>query len=133
MGRSGYSDGCDGWELVRWRGAVDSALRGTRGQAFLREALAALDAMPAKELIRGDLVTREGCCLLGAVAQSRGLQTERVDVGDRDELAELFGIAPAMAAEIMFVNDDYDNYWKATPAQRFARVRAWVAEQIKGE
>ena len=34
MSRSGYTDECDGWELVRWRGAVNSAIRGKRGQAF---------------------------------------------------------------------------------------------------
>ena len=28
MSRSGYTDECDGWELVRWRGAVNSAIRG---------------------------------------------------------------------------------------------------------
>lgn len=58
MSRSGYSDDYDGdnWDLIRWRGAVTSAIRGKRGQAFLREALAALDAMPEKQLIAGDLV-----------------------------------------------------------------------------
>lgn len=24
MGRSGYHDGCEGWDLIRWRGAVAS-------------------------------------------------------------------------------------------------------------
>lgn len=59
MSRSGYTEDCDGWDLIRWRGAVASAIRGKRGQAFLREALAALDAMPEKQLISHDLVAFE--------------------------------------------------------------------------
>lgn len=45
MSRSGYSDDCDHIEL--WRAAVDAAVSGKRGQAFLRELLGALDAMRA--------------------------------------------------------------------------------------
>jgi hypothetical protein len=57
MSRSGYTEECeDNWQTIRWRGAVKSAIRGKRGQAFLREMLAALDAMPEKRLIAGDLV-----------------------------------------------------------------------------
>lgn len=61
MSRSGYSEDYDGdhWDLIRWRGAVASSIRGKRGQAFLREALAALDAMPEKKLITGDLIAFE--------------------------------------------------------------------------
>lgn len=33
MSRSGYSEDLDMWDLIRWRGAVKSALRGKRGQA----------------------------------------------------------------------------------------------------
>ena len=60
MSRSGYSEDCDGWALVRWRGAVKSAIRGQRGQAFLRELLAALDAIPDKRLIAEELVDAQG-------------------------------------------------------------------------
>lgn len=46
MSRSGYSDDCDDpLQEGRWRAAVNSAIRGKRGQAFLREALAALVAV----------------------------------------------------------------------------------------
>jgi hypothetical protein len=41
MSRSGYSDDCDGWALIRWRGAVNSAIKGRRGQQALREIVAA--------------------------------------------------------------------------------------------
>lgn len=61
MSRSGYSD--DGWDdesaqwaSIRYAGALKSAIRGKRGQTFLKELLAALDAMPVKRLIREHLV-----------------------------------------------------------------------------
>ena len=60
MSRSGYTD--DGWDdesaqwaSIRYAGALKSAMRGKRGQAFLKELLAALDAMPVKRLIREHL------------------------------------------------------------------------------
>jgi len=57
MSRSGYVDDMsDEWAAIRYRGAVSSAVRGKRGQAFLREMLAALDAMPEKRLAAGALV-----------------------------------------------------------------------------
>ena len=37
MNRSGYTEEGDNWSVVRWRGAVKAAIRGKRGQAFLRE------------------------------------------------------------------------------------------------
>lgn len=48
MSRSGYSN--DGENIAMWRGQVASAIRGKRGQAFLRELVEALDAMPEKRL-----------------------------------------------------------------------------------
>jgi hypothetical protein len=56
MSRSGYSDDCeDVLAWGRWRGRVASAIRGKRGQAFLKELLAALDALPEKRLVANDL------------------------------------------------------------------------------
>lgn len=48
MSRSEYSENLDSWSLIRWRGQVVSAIRGKRGQAFLRELVDALEAMPEK-------------------------------------------------------------------------------------
>jgi hypothetical protein len=137
MSRSGYNE-CDGWELIRWRGQVASAIKGKRGQAFLRELVAALDAVPGKRLIANSFQTETGeVCALGAVGRARdALMT---DLGpdewgeiDRDKVADRFDIAMAMAAEIMWVNDDSDYYPRAieTPEQRWARVRAWAVKQI---
>ena len=53
MSRSGYSDDYEGLGL--YRQTVENALRGKRGQAFLRELLEALDALDEKKLIEGYL------------------------------------------------------------------------------
>lgn len=131
MSRSGYSDDCDGWSLIRWRGAVNAAINGKRGQAFLREMLATLDAMPEKRLIADDLVDEGGSvCAIGSVGVARGVNMDAIDPHDRDQVAQAFGIAPAMAAEIEFINDRDYCWAPETPEQRFARVRAWAAKQL---
>jgi hypothetical protein len=132
MSRSGYSDDCGGWGLIMWRGAVNSAIKGKRGQAFLREMLEALDALPEKKLISSELKNDVGeVCALGSVGVRRGLDMEPIDLDDREGVAKAFGIAEAMAAEIMFINDDEFAYWNVTPEKRYARVRAWVVEHLK--
>lgn len=152
MSRSGYSDDY-GWDdhlaLGRWRGAVASALRGARGQAFLREMADALDAMSEKRLLAEVIVCPNGVCAMGAVAARRGIGPDRfydeenvppeqigqpigdaIDIRDREAVAKLLGIAPALSAEIAYVNDE--GTWKEeTPEERWTRVRAWVAKKIK--
>ena len=134
MSRSGYNEDCgSGWELIRWRGAVSSAIKGGRGQAFLKEMLEALDALPEKRLVANALVTPEGCCAMGAVALKRGTDTSNVEPYERDQVAELFGIAEALAAEVAYINDDSFSYRQEAPEQRFVRVRAWVVKQIRSD
>lgn len=136
MSRSGYSDDCDGWALIRWRGAVSSAMRGKRGQAFLRELLETLDAMPERRLLAITINTNEGVCALGSVTRARGIDTSDLDsidpyddAGDSGEaLAKRLGIASAMAREIVFMNDE--GWYGETPEGRWNRMRAWVAEQL---
>lgn len=107
MSRSGYSDDCDGWALIRWRGAVESAIRGKRGQQLLREIAAALDAMPEKELAAESLVTADGeVCALGAVGRVRGIDLAALDPEDPYQVAEAFGVAPALVKEIVYLNDE---------------------------
>ena len=127
VSRSGYSDECE--HVWLWMGAVKRALHGKRGQAFLREIVAALDALPNKRLIRDELVNEAGeCCAIGAVAIYRGLDTSELGYHDPSDVGEAFGIASSMAAEIEFRNDeDFDN---VTPERRFELMRAWVVEQI---
>ena len=114
-----------------WRGAVSSAIRGKRGQTFLRELLAALDSLPEKKLIAGELQDEGGSvCALGAIGAARGVNMRDVDPYDREGVAATFNIAPALAAEIMFENDN-DFGWKdQTEGERFASVRKWVVEQL---
>jgi hypothetical protein len=135
MSRSGYNDDCDDDEKIGlYRQAVDRSIRGKRGQAFLREMAAAMDAMPAKELIAEQLVSDSGeVCAIGAVCQARGLDVSDVDYEENPEaVAEAVGIATALAAEIQYWNDE--GSWKPeTPAERWQRMRKWVAENIRGE
>lgn len=135
MSRSSYSDDCDGWDLIRWRGAVASAIRGRRGQAFLREMLAALDAMPEKRLIRGRFIENGEACALGVVALARGCDVSKVDPEDSEQVAGAFGISEALAAEIEYENDEFYDYGLGaaiySPGERLWRhMRAWVAENI---
>jgi len=145
MSRSNYSDDCE--NLGLWRGAVQRATFGYRGQAFLRKLRDALDAMPDKRLIADAIKDEHGnVCALGAVDPT-------VEIYHAEELAEHFGIARALAAEIVYINDErgegdwvrgegpaqnpwgYPPYvWVAcTPEERWRQVRAWVGEQIIGE
>jgi hypothetical protein len=130
MSRSGYSDGLSQGELACWRGAVASAMRGRRGQAFLRDMLAALDSLPAKRLIPSALVARDGeCCAMGAVALKRGLDLSGVDATEPEHVSDAFGIARAMAQEIAYENDECGPA-RETPEQRWSRMRAWVEGEI---
>jgi len=127
MSRSGYTDDDEGLGL--WRGQVASAIRGKRGQAFLRELLDALDAMPEKRLIRDELRKDGAVCAIGAVGAKRGIELEALDPEDYDKLAEVFGIARQLVQEIEWMNDEV--VWNASPEARWHRVRDWCAENVK--
>ena len=132
--RSGYDDGYDNWALVRYRGAVASAIRGRRGQGFLREMLAALDAMPQQRLIGESFAADGNVCALGAVCASRGVEPPPDwscrEGGLAAEAADTLGIARALAAEVMSQNDEGGPY-RESPEWRWRRMRRWVAEQLR--
>lgn len=129
MSRHGYTDDNDDpLALGRWRAQVKSAIRGNRGQAFLRELADAMDAMTEKVLIAKDLVIPDGCCAIGVVCKSRGLDVSRVDPDDPDQVAATVGIARQMAMEIEYENDE--GGWQETDEQRWQRMRRWVNSQI---
>jgi hypothetical protein len=166
MSRSGYTDDNDDPRAHgRWRGTVKRALEGQRGQALLRDLVQALDAMKDKRLYSGSFATAEGeFCTLGALGAKRG--TKMDDLGDGDEcdtvlVGQRFGVAPAMVAEIMYLNDQYmvdERKWITVElcgpvrpyypdwgrhtrevsvhndnhaAERWQRMRAWAAEHLK--
>jgi hypothetical protein len=134
MSRSGYSDDIDDqWAHIRWRGAVSSALRGAKGQSFLKELDGALDALPEKKLVANEL-EGDGCfCALGAVGKARGIDLAKIDTYDHESLSKTFGIAPAMAQEIMWINDDEAATWRGEDqdAQRWQEVKNWIKKEIK--
>ena len=127
MSRSGYSDDCDGWSLIMYRGAVASATKGRRGQRLLRELLAAIDAMPDKRLIANDLEASGEVCALGALGRQRRLDMSGLDPEDAKYCAKVFGIAPALLREIVYENDEF---YRETPEHRYTRMREWVDSQI---
>ncbi|WJN61310.1 hypothetical protein [Pseudomonas sp. SO81] len=135
MSRSGYSDDCGGWSLICWRGAVNSAIKGKRGQQALREIRDALDAMPVKELAAESLVTADGqFCTLGALGAARGMPLDTLIPDDPEGVAEKFGIATAMVREIVYENDECGPWQpypeKESPAARWKRMRNWVDQHI---
>ena len=166
MSRSGYTDeNDDPLACGRWRQAVKRSIEGRRGQAMLRELVEALDAMEDKRLYPGSFATPEGeFCALGVLGAKRGTQVS--DLGDEDEcdptmVGQRFNIAPAMAAEIMYLNDEYlVDCWKwvdieicgpvrpgypdwgrhkrsvrvhndSHAIERWARIRAWAVENLE--
>jgi hypothetical protein len=131
MSRSGYSDDLDMGELALYRGNVASAIRGKRGQSFLRELASAMDAMPVKELIAGQLINEQGqCCAIGTVFKARGTDVSDIDYEEPACVGDAAGIAWQLAAEIEFENDE--RIWKPeTPAERWQRMRKWVDENLK--
>ena len=129
MSRAQYGEDIDGWDLIRWRGAVAKAIKGKRGQAFLREMLIALDALPDKRLIAHELEKDGEVCAIGSVGKARGIDLSTVDPEDYGGVAATFGVSRALVREIEFVNDDWLGY-RETPEQRFQLVRSWVAKHI---
>lgn len=127
MGRAGYTDDFDDhWSLIRWRGVVASAMRGKRGQAFLRELIASLDALPEKRLIADALVEADGAvCAIGSVGKARGIDMQALDPDDYDQIADAFGINHALVREIEYMNDEWGAF-NQTPEQRWTRMREWA-------
>jgi hypothetical protein len=94
--------------------------------------LKALDALPEKKLIAKELSDPYdgSVCALGAVGKARGIDMEPIDPEDIETVAGVFGIAGALAKEIVYLNDEW-SYRTETPERRFERLREWVAENIR--
>lgn len=137
MSRSGYSE--DYEEQFPNAGAlyhtsVLNAIHGKRGQKFMKELVSALDAMPEKRLIADELVQEGAVCAIGAVGLARGIDMAGMNPEDADAVGAAFGIAPSMAREIVFENDEAGSYYSSkteTPEQRWQRMRDWAALHLK--
>lgn len=111
MSRSGWTEvEFDSEEDVlsygRTRARVASAIRGKRGQAFLKELLAVLEAMPEKKLIDSELQTAQGdVCAMGAVMKARGIDMTDIDIEDYESIGDLVGINHHLVSEIEWEND----------------------------
>ena len=134
MSRSGYSDDLDNWPMIKWRGMVASATRGKRGQQFFRDLLSALDAMPHKRLIAHELAKDGEVCAIGSLGVARGVDMSALDPEEPESVASAFNIATPLAQEVVYENDE-NGPWSRdeSPEQRWTRMRAWVAKQIKPE
>jgi hypothetical protein len=143
MSRSGYTDDYDDADIAMWRGQVVSAIRGKRGQAFLRDLLAALEALPDKRLIAGHM-EKDGCvCATGALGKARGVDMTAIDklVEAEDDydsdlvgyaVARAFDIAQPLAREVLFMNDEGSWYWvPESDEQRYERMVKWVKSKIR--
>ena len=121
----------------RYEAAKRSTLRGKRGQVFLRELVAALDALPQPELSEGALGDRRtGCvCALGAVALAQGESFADLAQDDGnwspDEAAEWYSISPTLANEIISANDGWrDGNTVDVRRSRWRHVRAWAVRHL---
>ena len=115
MSRHGYTED-EPWDVADmlrqagWRQAVRNAIKGKRGQAFLRELRDALEAMPVHELAAQSFTRGGEVCALGSVMLKRGLDASAIEMVEDDdesepvyeEAAAMLKIAPCMAAQIMY-------------------------------
>ncbi len=151
MSRSGYIDDDGDGSIAMWRGQVASATRGRRGQKFFSDLIASLDAMPEKRLITKNLEKEGEVCALGALGRARGITMTDLDPEDPHQVSHAFDIAHQLAAEVVYMNDEYFNYiWDVpnpdtspgkprhlrrdyTPEERWKKMRDWAAGQLKLE
>lgn len=131
MSRSGYIDDMeDQWAMIRYRGQVASAINGKRGQAFLRDLLAALDVMPEKRLVSGVLEDGDNVCAIGALGRAREVDMSELDPDDSAAVSATFNIADQLAREVVYMNDEC---YYGTSEERWHYMRDWIASQIKKE
>jgi hypothetical protein len=140
---SRYSD-CDDYDWEPWMegqaaGALQSAIRGRRGQRLLRDLIAGLDALPVPELAAGALEDPEtGCvCALGAVRLQRGPEAVplRFDPTDEDvdwrELAKPFNISETLANAVVSQNEyASERNDEQSRRRRWLSVRAWAVGHL---
>jgi hypothetical protein len=86
--------------------------------------------MPQKKLIVQELEKDGEVCAIGSLGRARGIDMSKIDPEDPEQVAGAFGIAPCLAQEVEYENDEWCD---KTDEQRWTRMRAWVAQNIKAD
>lgn len=95
--------------------------------------------MPVKELIENTFRSEQGFCTLGVIGAARGIDMPEIKDEDdwdwhdmRETATHLLKIPDALAAEIMYMNDE-GGWYSETPAERWKRMHAWLTKILQGE
>jgi hypothetical protein len=91
--------------------------------------LQAMAALPERKLIANNLECDGAVCAIGSVGKSRGIDMSQLDPEDYNTVAGKFGIAEALAQEIVHLNDEA-GHRNETPEERFERMRKWIEENL---
>jgi hypothetical protein len=127
------------WMDGQRAGALRSAIRGRRGQQFLRDLVSALDALPEPELSAGALEDKETgcCCAFGAVRRHRGAESAPLGFHPMEEdvtpdrLTEPFDVSPTLAWAVVSANEGWcSSNSPQARRQRFRDVRRWAAAKL---
>ena len=133
--------GFEPWMEGQQAGALQSAIRGRRGQQLLRDLVAGLDALPEPELSAGALEDEATgcCCAFGAVRRYRGAAAVPLYFDPMEEdldpphYAEPFHVAPALAWAVVETNEGWsDSNQESARRQRWAKVWAWAVGKVVG-
>ena len=142
MSRAGFGDDDGTYPYELWERTVENAINGKRGQKFLHELIAALDALPEKKLISYRLRDDTGAvCALGAVCARKQIDTAPLEPGEDEEylhwppLAGALNISETLVRVVEHENDEADEWCdrKLTPEGRWQHVRDWAVVLLKGD
>lgn len=67
---------------------------------------------------------------MGAYAKARGIDTNKTDADEPDQVAALFDVPHQLVREIAEYNDEMGMTRDETPEQRWVRMRAWINSKI---
>jgi hypothetical protein len=134
-----YDDDLDYFQEGLIAGALRSAIRGKRGQQFLRDLVQALDALPSPELAAGALEDEKTgcCCAFGAVRRFRGADAVPLwfhpmeEDMTPDNLAEPFNVSKTLAWAVVQANEDgMIGNDESKRRLRWKQVRDWAVRRL---
>ena len=76
-------------------------------------------------MIAHELIADGAFCTLGVVGQARGVDLAALDPEDREAVAKAFDIAPALAAEIVYENDESFCDFELVQVEICGPMRPW--------